>query len=169
MSGPSFSPSWASSCFRTACLVNSHHLGQKYRESCLGGEDQYPTSSPRSPFSSSRPTPPQRPLEYMSAPTRRVWTTPTTPKRHPPQQFSSIQRRGGGIKKRPKNPSISPGRDKRRGEGARTILGEVGIFCQEGVGLLDALLDCWWERHGAVAWCWSVIKRVVCSLWFSTR
>ena len=33
----------------------------------------------------------------------------------------------------------------------RTILGEVGIFRQEGVRLLDALLDCRWESHDD--WC----------------
>ena len=67
----------------------------------------------------------------------------------PPQRYADptilIQRNSSeGIKKTTKNPSQAA---STASKSLRTILGEVGIFRQEGVRLLDALLDCRWESH----------------------
>lgn len=70
------------------------------------------------------------------------------PQRYPTQQFSSKGNSSEGIKKTTKNP---PQAASTASKSLRTILGEVGIFRQEGVRLLDALLDCRWESHDD--WC----------------
>ena len=57
-------------------------------------------------------------------------------------------KRRGGHKNDQKNPSQVKREGGTDASTARTILGEVRVFRQEGVRLLDALLDCWWECHG---------------------
>lgn len=73
-------------------------------------------------------------------------STPAPPKGIRP---NNSHPKGGHKKKRPKNPS--QGAASTASKSLRTILGEVGIFRQEGVRLLDALLDCRWESHDD--WC----------------
>ena len=63
----------------------------------------------------------------------------------PPKGIRPNNSRARHKKKRPKNPSQAG--PLPRQQKLRTILGEIRILRQEGVRLLDALLDCRWESH----------------------